>query len=144
MNRYSPTDVVFPIFDDDKHEDILACPVCHEEGGLHIDSVVVLTGNGRGMRLKSGGEDEHNGVDAVTLDADECQELAALAGHFSGPGGGVGRRHVVILEGDCEQNHRFQVHFRQAKGTTYIKVLNLGGYTPDWMTAPPLAEDLWP
>jgi hypothetical protein len=84
-----------------EEDGLLVCPVC-KHGYTHLDSVRVVTAN-EGFHVRASGEDEAASVSVIPV-----------------PSENVGRRHAIIIEGQCEAGHSFEIRFRQHKGWTFV------------------------
>jgi hypothetical protein len=111
----------FPLYE---QEEELDCPVCGHNC-THWNEAEVLFDH-VGFALVASGEDDYGEVQTRALSAPSRKAIGAGVGH-----GYVGRRHVIIVRGYCEEcNHSFALHLRQAKGTTYWQVVDHGQLTP--------------
>ena len=98
------------------HEGTLACPICHDENGTHVDLVYALTRTREDedphfLRLTCKGE-------VTSVEDDE----------FPHAFGSTGRRHEFVLAGWCEFCGSWAVSFRQHKGATLVRVVRSGAF----------------
>jgi predicted nucleic-acid-binding Zn-ribbon protein len=84
-------------------EVVMQCPKCECEQ-THIDSVRLDSTGGASARLIASGEDEYGAVEVERGTHERT----------------VGRRHVIVLEGTCENGCSFEIAYRQHKGETQI------------------------
>lgn len=101
------------------HEGTMACPVCHDVNGTHIDQVYALAR-----------EREDADPTFVTLNSDGGL-MPVDWESYPHAFGSTGRRHEFVLSGWCEMGCGFWfVTFRQHKGQTLVRIT--GGGPVSW------------
>lgn len=91
-----------------KDGELVSCPACGNELGLHFDEIAVEDAAGDLVTLNCYGEDRNSHVD-----------ISQTRGRIDA---NVGRRHRICLVASCEFGHSTFIYLTQHKGTTEVKI----------------------
>lgn len=93
---------------------LLACPLCGDTDGTHVDTVYV-----------SARQEDHNPQE-IHVHAVTGQITHESVSAPTGPAVGEGRRHRIALTGWCEMCGReYAIIFTQHKGQTYVETVEV-------------------